>query len=80
MLLAGGFRDITVLKIQPTVFFYNPNIHPKKEYEIRKEEDKRFCEKLGIKHVDVDYDSMNWFDRIKGLEWEPEGVPLHAVF
>ena len=59
-------------KIQPTVFFYNPNIHPKKEYEIRKEEDKRFCEKLGIKHVDVDYDSMNWFDRIKGLEWEPE--------
>ena len=22
-------------QIQPTVFFYNPNIHPKKEYEIR---------------------------------------------
>ena len=58
--------------IQPTVFFYNPNIHPKKEYEIRKEEDKRFCEKIGIEHVDVDYDPMNWFKRIKGLEWEPE--------
>ena len=41
-------------EIQPTVFFYNPNIHPKKEYEIRKEEDKRFCEKMGIEHVDVD--------------------------
>ena len=58
--------------IQPTVFFYNPNIHPKKEYEIRKEEDKRFCEKMGINHVDVDYDPMTWFKRIKGLEWEPE--------
>ena len=30
--------------IQPTVFFYNPNIHPKKEYEIRKQEDMRFYE------------------------------------
>ena len=59
-------------EIQPTVFFYNPNIHPKKEYEIRKEEDKRFCEKMGIEHVDVDYDPMTWFKRIKGLEWEPE--------
>ncbi len=58
--------------IQPTVFFYNPNIHPKKEYEIRKKEDKKFCDKLGIDHVDVDYDPVNWFNRVKGLEWEPE--------
>ena len=58
-------------QIQPTVF-YNPNIHPKKEYEIRKLEDKKFCEKLGVEHVDADYDVRNWFDRVKGLEWEPE--------
>lgn len=38
-----------------TVFFYNPNIHPRKEYEIRKEENKKFCEKLGIEFIDVDY-------------------------
>ena len=59
-------------KIQPTVFFYNPNIHPKKEYEIRKAEDKKFCDKMGVEHIDVDYDVRNWFERIKGLEWEPE--------
>ena len=59
-------------KIQPTVFFYNPNIHPKKEYEIRKAEDKKFCDKKGVDHIDVDYDVRNWFERIKGLEWEPE--------
>ena len=31
-----------------------------------------FCDKLGIHHVDVDYDPVNWFNRVKGLEWEPE--------
>lgn len=58
--------------IELTIFFYNPNIHPKKEYEIRKEENIRFAEKLGIKFVDADYDVQNWFARAKGLEYEPE--------
>ena len=53
-------------------FFYNPNIHPRKEYEIRKEENKRFCEKLGIPFVDCDYDADNWYSRMKGLEFDPE--------
>ena len=58
--------------ITPTVFFYNPNIHPKKEYEIRKTEDKKFCDKIGVEHIDEDYDVRNWFARVKGMEWEPE--------
>ncbi len=58
--------------IDLTIFFYNPNIHPKKEYEIRKEENIRFAEKLGIPFVDADYDVQNWFARAKGLEYEPE--------
>lgn len=58
--------------LRQTVFFYNPNIHPKKEYEQRKEENVRFCEKLDIPFVDADYDTENWFNRIKGLEDEPE--------
>ena len=55
-----------------TIFFYNPNIHPKKEYEIRKNENIRFAEKLGIQFVDADYDVQNWFGRAKGMEHEPE--------
>jgi predicted adenine nucleotide alpha hydrolase (AANH) superfamily ATPase len=55
-----------------TIFFYNPNIHPKKEYEIRKSENIRYADKLGIPFVDADYDVQNWFKRAKGLEWEPE--------
>lgn len=59
-------------KIKTTVFFYNPNIHPIDEYEIRKNENRRFCEKVGFECVDGDYDKENWFERIKGLENEPE--------
>lgn len=55
-----------------TIFFYNPNIHPKKEYEIRKNENIRYAEKLGIDFVDADYDVQNWFSRAKGMEQEPE--------
>lgn len=58
--------------IKFTIFFYNPNIHPKKEYLIRKEENIRFAEKLGVPFVDADYDVRDWFERVKGLEWEPE--------
>lgn len=55
-----------------TIFFYNPNIHPRHEYEIRKNENIRFAQKMNIPFVDADYDTSNWFARIKGLEWEPE--------
>lgn len=55
-----------------TVFFYNPNIHPRREYEIRKEENKDFCRTLDIPFVDVDYDVENWYARVKGMEFDPE--------
>lgn len=58
--------------IDLTIFFYNPNIHPKKEYEIRKNENIRFAEKYNIPFVDADYDMDNWFARAKGMEKEPE--------
>ncbi len=49
------------------VFFYNPNIHPRKEYEIRKDENKEFCKRIGVKFIDCDYDSENWYERMKGM-------------
>ncbi|HHF7345673.1 TPA: epoxyqueuosine reductase QueH [Legionella feeleii] len=59
-------------KINFSIFFYNPNIHPVQEYEIRKEENIQFAKKHNIPFIDADYDKDNWFARIKGLEWEPE--------
>ena len=58
--------------INYTIFFYNPNIHPEKEYLIRKEENIRFAEKHGVPFVDADYDTDNWFARAKGMENSPE--------
>ena len=58
--------------LELTIFFYNPNIHPKKEYEIRKNENKRYADKLGLPFIDADYDVQNWFAKAKGMENEPE--------
>ena len=55
-----------------SIFFYNPNIHPVKEYLIRKEENIRFADKHNIPFIDADYDTNNWFARAKGMENEPE--------
>ena len=55
-----------------SIFFYNPNIHPLQEYEIRKKENIMFADKHGIPFIDADYDKDQWFARVKGLEWEPE--------
>ena len=67
--------------IELTIFFYNPNIHPRREYEIRKNENIRFAQKMNIPLVDADYDTSHWFGRVKGLEWEPErGVRCTACF
>jgi len=67
--------------IDYTIFFYNPNIHPRREYEIRKEENIRYAEKMKIPFVDADYDRDNWFARVKGMEWEPErGIRCSACF
>lgn len=58
--------------IEYTVFFYNPNIHPVREYELRKQENIRFAEQHGIEFIDADYDVDNWFERVRGLEHAPE--------
>lgn len=55
-----------------TVFYYNPNIYPREEYEKRKADNKRFAEKLGMPFFDADYDNEAWLERVKGLENEPE--------
>ena len=67
--------------VEYTIFFYNPNIHPEREYLLRKEENVRFAEKHNVPFVDADYDKDNWFTRARGMEWEPErGVRCTMCF
>ncbi|WCM93440.1 epoxyqueuosine reductase QueH [Acidovorax sp. NCPPB 2350] len=67
--------------IDYTIFFYNPNIHPLKEYELRKNENIRFAEQFGVPFIDADDDRDNWFERARGMEHEPErGVRCTMCF
>jgi len=55
-----------------TGFFYNPNIHPFKEYEFRRKELVKVARKFNWKVVYADYDIKRWFQLTRGYEKEPE--------
>lgn len=53
-------------------YFYDPNIHPQQEYELRWIETKRVCDSLGIECLKGEYELEFWMDKVKGYENEPE--------
>ena len=55
-----------------TAFFYDPNIHPYSEYQLRFLDVSRSCKKLGIELIEGKYDFEAWMQAVKGLENEPE--------
>lgn len=60
-----------------TVFYYNPNISPKEEYEERTEEVRRLISELPAKHpirfVEGSYRPEEFYEAVKGHEEDPEG-------
>lgn len=56
-----------------TPYFYNPNIHPQKEYERRFREMMELAERIGVKLIQGEYDLERWFKATKGYEEEREG-------
>lgn len=58
--------------IRPVIFYYNPNIYPLEEYNIRKNECTRYATKLGLDIIDGDYNHEQWLTCTTGLENEPE--------
>jgi len=67
-----AITELASLSLPLTVIFYNPNIYPLAEYEKRKTENKRICQELGVKFIDLDYAPHLWQLATKGLENEPE--------
>ena len=55
-----------------TGFFYDPNIHPYSEYQLRLLDVQRSCKKLGIDLIEGPYDFEAWMIAVRGLEKEPE--------
>ena len=62
---------------QITVFFYNPNIYPPEEYEVRVKEERRLIERMPFVHPvamkEGEYDPGKFYQAVKGFEKEPEG-------
>ena len=58
--------------IHPVLFFYNPNIYPQTEYNVRKAELVRYADAHGVEFIDGDYSHEYWLQQVSGLENEPE--------
>ena len=60
-----------------TIFYYNPNITEKEEYEKRVKEQKRFIQQFPTKHkvefLEGTYEPERFFEIAKGYEKVPEG-------
>lgn len=55
------------------VFFYNPNIHPREEFLLRRDEAECLCGQMGAGFLCPGYESERFFRAVQGMEAEPEG-------
>jgi len=53
-------------------FFYDPNIHPYSEYQLRLLDVQRSCKMLGFELIEGAYDYEGWIEAVRGYENEPE--------
>lgn len=53
-------------------YFYNPNIHPEEEYQLRLFDVQRSCRMLNIQLIWESYDPSDWLHESNGLEHFPE--------
>lgn len=60
-----------------TVFYYNPNIYPPEEYEVRVKEQERFIKEFPAKHpihfIEGRYDTERFYEMARGMEDVKEG-------
>lgn len=68
------------------IFYYNPNIYPKEEYEKRKNEEIKYIKYLNetekdinISFLDCDYESEKFYELTRGFEKEREGGARCAI-
>lgn len=73
---SSGVIDRLINDFEITIYFYNPNMDSKEEYDKRANEQVRFInEKYGdkVKVIIADYENERYLNFIKGEESAPEG-------
>lgn len=68
-----------------TLFFYNPNIYPQEEYDLRLSEVKRLVNEINTNHpikiIEGDYIPDVFYKAVRGMEQEEEcGERCHACY
>jgi len=58
---------------EPVLFFYNPNIWPKEEFDKRLNEIEKFCQKEKIELIIDAKDNQKWFELTKNNKKDKEG-------
>jgi len=58
---------------QVVVFFYNPNIFPHEEYEMRKKDVENYCAAKNVKFIEGEYDHERWLEDVRGHDNDLEG-------
>lgn len=60
-----------------TVYYYNPNIYPPEEYDMRVREQERFVREFPVQYplsfVAEKYEPQEFYEQVKGMEKLPEG-------
>lgn len=70
---AGVVNTIIEEGHEVTGFYYNPNIHPEREYLKRLETTRRVARELNFPLVAAPYAPDEWFEQAEPLKHEPEG-------
>jgi predicted adenine nucleotide alpha hydrolase (AANH) superfamily ATPase len=69
----GAFvADLLRKEYSVVLFFYNPNIFPKSEYDLRLQETVRVAKKLGLPLLVGDGNHSAWLKKVQGHENDPE--------
>ncbi|MFW6132210.1 MAG: epoxyqueuosine reductase QueH [Candidatus Aminicenantaceae bacterium] len=53
-------------------YYYNPNIHPLEEYQLRLQETRKIMDKINITLIEEIYDKDYWFQLTDKFKQEPE--------
>ncbi|MEI7441761.1 MAG: epoxyqueuosine reductase QueH [bacterium] len=69
---AAGVIEQLQEEFEVLCFWYDPNIQPKEEYDLRLKAFEKVAELKNTKSIIGEYDVENFFENIKGLEHTPE--------
>lgn len=62
--LSYVLKKLKETDFQPVIFYYNPNIHGKDEYENRLKDVQQLAEKEGLEMIIPEYDQSEFYDPI----------------